>query len=310
MLRPGRKRRGFALLAVLWVVTIASVAAMTAQIMAREAVTAASNRVQLARAAWNAEDCLERSRAVVNEALERYEAGESAVDPWLALDTVVALSRTLEQQSCVVTFVPSGLAVDLNRASREQLVALFVAARRSESVADSMADALLDWRDADDVARPFGAEGAWYRTRGHRIRNGPLAHVRELASIRGLAEIGGLDSQVGVDVGRVSLRHAPAAVLASLPGFSSDVVEQVIEARQHSVAALELNAITAAVSGTARDSLLTHFPQLVQMTSSIPEFWTIRSHAYGEDNRVEALVEMRIMRSGRRAAIVRRRGSG
>jgi general secretion pathway protein K len=51
-----------------------------------------------------------------------------------------------------------------------------------------IADAVLDWTDADDVARPSGAERAWYR--GERPprapANRPLGSVGELALVRGI----------------------------------------------------------------------------------------------------------------------------
>lgn len=46
-------------------------------------------------------------------------------------------------------------------------------------------DALLDWTDGDDDARPFGAESAYYERAGIRPANGFLASIEELGSIRG-----------------------------------------------------------------------------------------------------------------------------
>lgn len=50
-----------------------------------------------------------------------------------------------------------------------------------------LADALLDFLDADDVPRPEGAEQEYYDalTRPYRIHNGPLATVEQLLLVRG-----------------------------------------------------------------------------------------------------------------------------
>jgi len=49
-----------------------------------------------------------------------------------------------------------------------------------------LADAIADWTDPDDVARPHGAERSWYAARTPALvpRNGPLASVDELTTVR------------------------------------------------------------------------------------------------------------------------------
>lgn len=51
----------------------------------------------------------------------------------------------------------------------------------------ALAEALADWTDADEIARPHGAERAWYRTRppGLLPPNGPVRGLGELALVRG-----------------------------------------------------------------------------------------------------------------------------
>lgn len=51
-----------------------------------------------------------------------------------------------------------------------------------------IADAILDWLDADDSPRPLGAEVSYYTAQspGLRPANGPLAHLNELLQVRGV----------------------------------------------------------------------------------------------------------------------------
>lgn len=46
-------------------------------------------------------------------------------------------------------------------------------------------DSVLDWLDADDERRPFGAEDLFYAPLGYRPRNGAMANVGELRRVRG-----------------------------------------------------------------------------------------------------------------------------
>jgi len=64
-----RHRRGYALLAVLWVLTFAAELGAGMRLSARDGALAVENRVRLTRAAWTAEGCVERARAAIDAAL-------------------------------------------------------------------------------------------------------------------------------------------------------------------------------------------------------------------------------------------------
>lgn len=77
-------------------------------------------------------------------------------------------------------------AADPNQLS-SQLTRLFSELVPPEIDAGELVDALLDWRDADEAARPKGAENDYYRMQDPptRCKNGPLESVEELLLIRG-----------------------------------------------------------------------------------------------------------------------------
>ena len=184
MIPPRRNRNGFALLAALWVTVGLSVMALAGLLVARGVVSAARNRMTLTRGQWRAEDCLARARVAIDDALTA-----RAPSAWGALDRAVATSPVITQAACDVSLVPTGMAIDVNAADAEHLLAPLRAIGIAESRADSMADALLDWRDTDDIPRPMGAERDWYRTAGRfPPRNGPLADLRESRRVRGFDE--------------------------------------------------------------------------------------------------------------------------
>jgi general secretion pathway protein K len=322
-----RRQRGFALLTVLWVITGVAALALAGGLVARDALAAARNRVGSIRAAWRAEDCAERARAAIDEVLATGLRGDAvAYVGWRRLDDVVARSPYLANVSwCTVQLRAAGTTLDLNAADSAQLRRLLVFVGAAPERADSLVDAILDWRDVDDVPRPLGAERAWYDALGRRSpRNGPLAHVAELRLIRGLDSLdrameSALDSAVGVEPGRPTLLHAAPAALATLPGFSDEAIARVLEWRaawrasgslSSSSEAPELLLLTARLSRTARDSLVAHYDELVPLVAPDPEAWIVSARATSAEQgepAITATLELRLARADARAAIVRRR---
>jgi type II secretory pathway component PulK len=302
-----RDRRGFALLAALWVTVGLSAMALTGLLIARSAVTAAWNRIALMRGRWRAEDCLERARAVIDDALSGGQAIPRRIaGGWNVLDRVVAASPAITEAACDVTLRPTGIAVDVNAADAEQLLALLRVLSIAEPRADSMVNALLDWRDADDIARPTGAESGWYRAvGGFSPRNGPLADVRELRRVRGFDEAmlpdSVLDVVFTVEPGRIVWDRAPLAVIASVPGIGEEALARITELRFRGVALADVTALGRDLSPSAREFLDARYADVQRLTTDRPDAWIATARGGG------ATIEVRLARAGARAAIVRRR---
>jgi general secretion pathway protein K len=205
-------RRGFALLKVLWLIVALTTVAWAAVAVARRGADATRNRIRLTEAAW--------ARNACEEILLARAAARGRAVP---VDSV-ALGGTAW---CRAWIEEADTRVDLNLASPETLRALMGS--------DSLADALLDWRDADDVSRASGAEQGWYRARGRREpRNGPLADLKELRLVRGFdsALVQRLASVLTTrGTGHVDLSAAPAEVLRTLPGLDGAGVEVILRRR-------------------------------------------------------------------------------
>jgi general secretion pathway protein K len=317
-----RLRSGYALLAVLWAMTGIATLILVVSLGARAAVATATNRMDLIRAGWRAEDCIERARAVIGAALAT-RVVDRRRDPrlWFRLDELLAGAPLVQECPGSVAVIPSGIAIDVNDAPAEQLRRFFRAVHVEALRADSLADALVDWRDHDGSPRASGAEVEWYSLQGRSpSRNGPLGHLNEIGRVRGLdttvaGEIA-LDSVrrfLTVEPGRVVLDLAPAPVLASLPGITDEAVARLLERRlRHAEPLSELAALGAELSPASRDSLLGHFAELSMLTSTEPEVWILAASATARDGEVDASsvrteVEVRLVRAGTRAAIVRRR---
>jgi type II secretory pathway component PulK len=200
---------------------------------------------------------------------------------------------------------PLGERLDANRADGPSLRRLFVAAGESPAASDSVADAILDWRDADDEPRPAGAEGGDYPD-SPRPRNAPFANVRELQRVRGLSRRGA-HTLLAVDEGPVCLAHATRVVLASLPGATPALVERIVQAREGADAGPALRALADQLSFT-RDSGGAPTGGVAGMIAiSEPVHWVLRSSAEQGNPAVTAVVELIVAPLPPRVAVVRRR---
>ena len=149
-----------------------------------------------------------------------------------------------------------------NTADAAQIRRVFLELRVLPISADSLVDAILDWRDADDEPRQNGAERAWYQGQQRFTpRNGPIADVRELARIRGLDHLSALDSVFGVEPGRIPVGRAPRAVLMALPGFTEELVDRIAELRERRALPPDLLTLAGGLSPSARDSLAARSPR-------------------------------------------------
>ena len=301
-----RGRDGFALLAVLWVLMAVSALALMAQLAARESVAAARNRAELTRAAWLAEGCSERARAAVSAVLRAARMEGPSGESWNRIPQSVAESPLAE--GCEITIRAAGAAIDANTADAETLQRLFQAMGASPETADSLRDALLDWRDPDQDPRPFGAEAAAYLRDGRSPpRDGPFADPAELRRVRGFQRFAGVDSLLGVEPARIPLGQAPLPVLAALPGFTPQAVARVAELRLRGEAVPDAVVLGGSLPEGPRTELMRRAQELALLTTSVPEAWMVTSRARIGTPPVTAAIEVRLVRAGDRAAVVRRR---
>jgi general secretion pathway protein K len=301
-MRARRRREGFALLAVLWMLGGGVILGALMLLTARDALAIATNRVALTQARWRAEGCLERARAAVDEDVTEVIDDST----WMRLDRVVLAAPLV--QECALMVTPAGTSLDVNRASDAQLRRLFAAAGLRAERADSMTSAILDWRDPDDDPRGAGAERAWYAAAGRAPpRNGDIGSLEELATIRGHESRPAIDSLLGVEDDRIFLPRALLPVLAALPGMSPAALAEIERRRLVGDSVMDLTRLAALVDSVSREMLQGNASALGELTTSLPDAWLIAASASAGHPEVTARIELRVVRSGRRLAIMRRR---
>lgn len=145
--------------------------------------------------------------------------------------------------------------IDINRAGPRILRALLNGFDLDETQRDTIVDSIQDWRDANDLHRPHGAENDYYLSLDppYECKDADFDTVDELLLVRGVTpEIfyGGLEKMVTVlpmdkrgirssasrkksyNFNRININAAPEQMWASLPGMTPELVREIQEFRK------------------------------------------------------------------------------
>ncbi len=291
-------RRGFALLAVLWLTAALSVIAGMTLAVARTGLEASRNRILLERAGWAREACVELLLgrwALMDDSLATAERMKRLQAP---LDSVDLGRATW----CSVHLEDPSARLNLNLADRTQLHALLGS--------DSLADALLDWRDGDDLARPNGAERRWYRSH-HRPEptNRPFASVGELLLVRGFesADSGHLASRLTVrGRGTINLNAAPPDVIQAALALPSETLATLLRRRDLGLKLTGLDELIGLSPPVARRELSARYQELLQRVSVVPTGLVALVSGRIEGSPLAASAALTLVPLPERLAVIRR----
>ena len=258
MMRCNRER-GVALVIVLWAVMLLTVIAGNFVFAMRTETLVARNAVSGAQA-----------EAMANGAVHRalYETFKSAANAgtWKA----DGRERQWEQNGAkirVVMMDESG-KIDINTSSDELLRGLLLSIGVNAEKSAQLLDAILDWRDADALARPNGAESEAYQAAGlqHEPANAPFDAVEQLQQILGMSHDIYLRLAPLITIHSrqpgINTLVAPRGVLMAIPGADPAQVDAYIEQRKQSLASgqtpLPFPAGVAFMSGAANSVINVH----------------------------------------------------
>jgi type II secretory pathway component PulK len=269
---------------------------------------ASRNRIAMMRAQWRVEGCVARIRWMLDDELAN---PLHSVSTWDHLGEALHSSSILAESHCAITALPTGISLNINTASREELSHFLQAFGVVGVRVDSLVAAVLDWRDVDDVARSYGAERTWYAAKGLDLpRNAPFESTLELCHVRGFDELINarpeLLSQVTVDSGRMLLDAAPQPVIASIPGIGAEALQRIATLRARGSLDPDILVISSWLSAPARDSILHYFGDPSSRANRFarePDGWIVAAEATEGDPAVTVRSELRIERGSARAVI-------
>src|SRR5450432_480505 len=184
--------------------------------------------ISLAQARAAADGAVERtvfelSRVATPDTWKR----DGATHTWKEGDITITASGTDEAAK-----------IDINMANETLLRSLFINVGGTDpDLAAHIADAIQDWRDADDLTRPNGAEEADYRAAGFKYKpaNAPFETVTELARVMGVtpAIYSRVADSLTVFSRQAGINPATASrtVLLALPNATADAVDAYLAQR-------------------------------------------------------------------------------
>ena len=310
MIRSARtERHGFALMAALWLVVLVGVTGYELSVHSRIRRLAVANSLEATQAHAAAEAGVETVRAALEYRLahplanRNQRLADAAIDPFGDLSFVRADTIALGDERVVARVFDTGARLQLNRASEDDVRRLLIALPLDASVADHLAQRILDWRDADDLRRSRGVEREDYLRDGARAlpRNADFERVQAIRDVAGVTDeiYSRIEPFLTVrGTGRINLAAAPPVVLRSLPAFSDEVTSAVLRARQAGRPLRSLDELALRVSSGARAALLDATPELSSRVSFDTREVSVESEGWLDGSPVRVRAEALYERSG------------
>jgi len=297
-------RRGFALLASVWLMVAIAAVAFEVSWLARMRRLATANVLEEEQARAAADAGLEHARARLARALgDAGDAGAAGLmDPWRfaagASDTV-----TMGNARYVFSVRDDGATLDVNRASEDEVRRLFAACGADDALAARTAQRIADWRDPDQHRRAQGAERAEYVAAGARDlpRDGDVQRVSELDGVLEMPAAPWRCARAALSVGgtgQVNVNSAPREVLRALPGMGEAGVDAVVQSRQDGARIGNFQEFTARIPPALREGVLRASDRLLPLLSYDTYAVRVRSEGWVEGSPVRVSAEALMVRGG------------
>jgi type II secretory pathway component PulK len=180
-------RRGSVIVIVIWSIAIAAVIVGAAQVLAFRQAAMGRESIAKVEARWAARAGIEETLAVLEYHTEQPDTSTSRQ---LYKDLELVADGQLESGDWEIRHVEDGVEIkgpqdehaklNVNNIDRLALLEL-------DGMTMDVADAVVDWRDADDTAGMMGAEYDFYvnRDMGYEPRNAPFRSIAELELVAG-----------------------------------------------------------------------------------------------------------------------------
>jgi type II secretory pathway component PulK len=262
------RRDGFVLIAALWLIVALGAAGLDASLRSQARRLAAANIVDGTRAREAALAGTEYARARLSEAMldradelraeaerARQAAGQGArrggapnmrtlfrmadpaEDPWRDPQGLVVPVMEFGSARFALSMRDAGAALNINAADETMLRQFLAEGLGLDwAKADALTQAILDWRDEDDLPRINGAERDEYLRAGRAV----LPPNRDFAEPAELLHVLGMDDALFerlapylsvIGSGQINVNAAPEPVLAALPGMSRAAAAELVRLR-------------------------------------------------------------------------------
>jgi general secretion pathway protein K len=250
-----RSRRGFALMAAIWLCVAIAAVALQFALEARERRLLGINTSERGKGRAAAIGALNSLQAELDAALRQGPgtgnarlAGARGSDPWLDADATYSGTLPIDSVPVEIQVTDLGTQLNINNMNENQLRAFFNFALKDFSSSEHLTQSILDWRDADSLSRPQGLERDGY-IRDNRLvlpSNQPFREVAELLDVDGMTpEIYERVSKYLTTRGSgiINANSADTLVLRAVPGMTDQVLVQILSQRAMGRRITSLNSI-------------------------------------------------------------------
>jgi type II secretory pathway component PulK len=172
-------RKGLVIIAVLWTVVLLMAIVAVLGRKTRLDMKVCMGRMDALRCKWACRAGVEKAVAVLN--MDETE-NDTLLDLWSENEedfNDVALERCMLN----IRVVDEAGKLNVNYATKDQLMGL-------PYMLEEIADAIIDWRDNNDMPSGFGVESVYYEGLdfAYKARNGPFRTIRELLMVKDVTE--------------------------------------------------------------------------------------------------------------------------
>ncbi|WP_232821259.1 type II secretion system minor pseudopilin [Oceanimonas marisflavi] len=222
------RQRGIALVSVLWLLLLLTVLASGLSVNSRNQARQSGNIASATRLQQGADAGLQLALLALAQAADQ--------QPWLADGSPYVVPFD-DMEVYVALFNDSG-RIDLNSAGPELLDGLLATVEPDDDLRARLTDAIMDWRDGDDLRRLNGAELDDYLAAGldYGPANAPFQTVEELQQVLEMTPDLYRKIRHSLTLSNprpgINPQFAPRQVLLALPGVSEATVDQFIEDRR------------------------------------------------------------------------------
>jgi general secretion pathway protein K len=232
-------------------------------------------------------------------------------DPWQDPEELVETEMEFGDARFTLSIRDAGAAFNINSATPEMLQGFFALGLSLDAAqADRIAQAVLDWRDEDDIPSVGGAEREEYIRAGMSVlpSNHAFSEVEELRYVMGVTPeifaaalpfVTVLSSGTNVNV-------APKEVLLSLPGMTEAAADEILRLRTTGNLPTDTESLIRSLPAGARRSLeiaeRRFNSRVIYRTNQVQ----ITSNGRVNGSSVESRVRLLVMRSDAGAVVLSR----
>lgn len=224
------RQKGIALVIVLWITALLGVIAASYTVSVRTETVLTRNWVESAQARASAEAGLRLAL------LQLLRPGADGTAGWRADGTVY--ETAFNGSRLRIAIVDEGGKIDLNSAPSDLIDGLLASVGVADEERKRLLDAILDWRDEDQLRRDYGAEDEDYAAAGFPYGAGDrhFDSVEELGLVFGMtpALYCRLEGALTVYSGEAGIKPAaaPRQVLLAVPGIDAAEAERYLQLRE------------------------------------------------------------------------------